>query len=130
MLFLKVEARDSNGVLLQQDETGLFLCTWNNNISELITLEPIIDAEGDHQNIRLVTTIIEEDFYEFSTDNGFQRESHFPSANGTSFTFKLKRKPQQMERPPCRLRNTIFFTVIDGVGINRKRQISENLFIQ
>ena len=130
MLFKKVQARNTQGNLLPKDNAGIFVSQWNANLSEKIFVVPDIDDEGYHQEVKLVTTIIDVDFYEFNSGNTSEIETRFLSDITPSIEMRLKKKPQGMEAPPCRLRNTLFYTVIDSENKKRARQISENLFIQ
>jgi hypothetical protein len=117
--------------LLPRDGAGIYLCTFDSEISTPISLVAVINDENRHQNIRMVSTVIEQDFYEFVDEERFEKEQRFNSAAPTPLRFRLKKKvPAGHTPPPCRIRSTIFFTSVDGSGVTRQKQRTQNLFIQ
>jgi hypothetical protein len=131
MLFQNLEPRNGQGNPLPTNAAGVFKTTFNNDVTPPITLVPTIDDENDPQDIKMVTSIMEEDFYEFVGPDPFEMEHSFNTSQQFSFRFKLKRnQPGGVTPPPCRIRSTIFFSVVSGAGERKKQQRSESIFIQ
>ena len=128
MQFTRIDAADSTGNILPLDENGNFRCQWTNNVSQIIMLIPVIDDEGEPQQVRLKTKIEDRDFYEFSSGDPFEINNHFSTGEDFSFSIRVRRKPQPMTSPPCDLFNTLFFTINDGEE-EKKRQRSQHAFI-
>jgi hypothetical protein len=128
MIFNKVEPKNAQGNVLSQNAQGIFQCSFNSNISESITIEPFINDEGAPQDVKLLTTIMEQNFYEFVPPS-FEIDSRFNTNSPFSFTVKIKRSAPSVQIP-CRIRCTLFFSVVDGAGKKKQKQRSESIFIQ
>jgi hypothetical protein len=129
MQFLRIEANDEQGNPLPKDAAGIIQCQWTNDVSEPIILVPVIDDDGDPQSLVLESSLMDTAFYMFSTGHPSKTKNGFPSAQPLPITVRIKQTPQGVASPPCRLRNTLFYTILDN-GARKKRNLSKTLLFR
>lgn len=130
MLFNDVEAQSIQGNPLPRDAQGVYRANFTNNLSQFINLVPNINDQGDPQNIRMETKLMDEDFYEFDGEpDPFLIVQQFHTGNVQSCRIRLRRKQQEGGMIPCRIHSTIHFTVVVA-GVKKKRQSTVPTFIQ
>ena len=129
MLFHRIEPRDTTGALLSTTPEGVYICIFQNNISDLLTLVPVINDEGIPQDVRLVTVVPDQQFYEFVAADPYKRTDDFNTGTAFTFDFRIKRKPQGGLMIPCNITSTLFFTAMVN-GKMKKKQRTQSMLIQ